>query len=150
MAAFAVLHVVFAPKPWATPGIAFFADRQRVIMPGFLEIAEFATHLPLTDQIATLLPKYVMKGSFATSWHAVVSALCKNIEKVRLFMNVFVEKAKSIDAIEIHLERIRKMASHIGEDTDKSDDPFEFALADHLIDCSNTVFNAQMAKIGWI
>jgi hypothetical protein len=41
------------------------------------------------------------------------------------------------------------MASLIGEDTDKCDDPFDFALFDHLVDTSNTAFKAQMAKVEW-
>jgi hypothetical protein len=159
LAALAALHVVFSPRPSPEPCLAVIEDRQRVLFPGFFELAayqgqvrEFAVHLPLTEQIGEALPAYVLKGSFATSWHTVVGEVARDIDKLRIMLHVFLEtqEHRCPEAIEARVARVTKMAQQIGEDTDKYDDPFQFALFDHLVECSATALAAQMIRTGWI
>jgi hypothetical protein len=150
LAVYLALHHIFGARPSQSPSPLFFEGGQRLAIPGFLDLTGRTTHLPLTDQIGTLLPKYVLTGSFATSWHAIMNSMWKNINKFRIFMLAFMERTETPEGVDASLKKIKKLASHVGEDMDKSDDPFEFAILDHLIDCSNNAFRAQLGRIGWI
>jgi hypothetical protein len=159
LAGLAVLHQTFGPAPLSAQSFAIAEDRQRVLLPGFFEFEkfqvegnEFVTCLPITEQIGRLLPKYVLKGSFATTWHAVTDSIWRNLDEITLLLQIFLENQedKRPGALEAAARAAGKMAQQIGEDTDKYDDPFQFALLDHLIECSPNALVCQLTRTGWI
>jgi hypothetical protein len=133
------------------PSVLFFDDRQKVCIPGSLDGMTGIVELPLSDQIQRLLPKFVLKGSFSTSWMAAVNSISKTLTKLALLLNTFVaeEKQQKVPAASV-LARVKQLAMQETTDTRKTDDQFQFAVMDHLIETSNNAFHAQAVKVGWV
>lgn len=161
---FSFLHAWFSPRVFCIPSIMFFEDRQKVCMAGFADFSAPQTsfHIALTKNIETLLPKFVLRGSFSTSWMTFATALSKHAEKVRFYMNGLVSRAvrQSLvkmdqsqpmrDPVEVCIRRLALMALPMGEDTDKSDDIFPFSVLEHLIENSQNAVKSQFSHFGWI
>lgn len=156
------VHSLFGPVPAYIPPVMFFADRHRVCFPGFSESmhAMQPFYLPLTSNIEKLFPKWVLKGSFSTSWHTVAEGLSKNLDKTSLIYQTFQKQFAAKTAsrqypdprvrLEGYLQRLAKMTSQISEDTEKTDDVFPFSVLDHLIETSHNANLAQLVRAGWI
>jgi hypothetical protein len=76
LASVSVFQLILGSQP--LPSVLFFDDRQKVSIPGSLDGMTGIVQLPLSDQIQKPLPKFVLKGSFSTSWMAVVNSISKN------------------------------------------------------------------------
>jgi hypothetical protein len=129
----------------------FFDDRQKVCIPGSLDGMTRIVQLPLSDQIQKLFPKFVLKGSFSTSWMAAVNSISKTLPKLTLLLNSFVAQEKQQKVLAaFDLARVKQLAMQETTDTGKTDDRFQFAVMDHLIETSNNAFQAQAVKVGWV
>jgi hypothetical protein len=149
-AGYCVFHALFSPVPAPVETFVFFEDKQTFCMPGFLEEPDFIVHVPLTDQLERVFPKHVLNGSFAATWHIVVNSLLKHLPKFRLITTTLMPRAAKAEQMHLPIDRLEAMGVPMGEDTDKTDDPFHFAVIEHLIQCSNNVFKCQERRIDWI
>jgi hypothetical protein len=149
-ACFSAFHAIFNPAPTPIEPFVFFENRQTMCIPGFLEGRGAILTLPLTPQVETFLPKYVLKGPFAATWHTIMTALCKHTETVQILIGTLLPKGLPPRKRQMPAFRLLGMALQINEATEKFDDPFQFALLDHLIECSQNVFQSRLARVDWI
>ena len=159
LGAVSFLHTIFGATPAYIPPLMLFSDRYRLAYPGFSDVAArmHICHLPLTKNLETLFPKWVLKGSFSTAWHAVAEGLAKNPEKTSLIFNTFLKPLATSTGrpelrtqITIYLHKLTKMTSQMSEDTEKTDDVFPFTVLNHLIDTSVNANLAQLSRAGWV
>jgi hypothetical protein len=149
LAVASAFQILFGAHP--CPSVLFFDDRQRVCIPGSIGENNHIVHLPLSDQIQKLLPRFVLKGSFSTSWGTVMNSIGKNATKLTILLTVLVpqDNAKKLPP-KAMVNRVTKLSVQITESTGKCDELFPFALLDHLIDASNNAFHAQTMRFGWV
>ena len=160
LGAVSFLHTLFGAAPAYIPPLMLFSDRHRLSYPGFSDVAArmHICHLPLTKNLEALFPKWVLKGSFSTSWHSVAEGLSKNPEKTSLIFNTFLKPIATNNGrppelrtqITIYLHKLAKMTSQMSEDTEKTDDVFPFTVLNHLIDTSVHANLAQLSRAGWV
>ena len=177
--AMSFVHFAISPLPSTLPPCMFLNDRLRLCIPGFGDILPIQiSHapiaslpiscLPITKNIEILFPKWIMRGSFGTSWNAMAATMSKNIDKMSLFFSTFlcqktytkqfpgqkamrsVQTKLTRDQVRHYIERMIKLAPQIGEDTEKCDDMFPMSLLDHLIDNSRNANKAQISKAAWM
>ena len=125
----------------------FNEDRQRVCIPNFLESEDAAVYLPLTNQIHGLLPKFMLRGSFATTWYSMCNTLSLTRKKVKVFLNAI---TGAIPQAERLLTRARKSATNMDCDTEHYQGNFAFSLLNHLLETSNNVVNWNPEMISWV
>jgi hypothetical protein len=130
LASVSVFQLIFGSQP--LPSVLCFDDRQKVCIPGSLDGMTGIVQLPLSDQIQKLLPKFVLKGSFSTSWMAAVNSISKNLTKLTLLLNTFVaqEKLQKVPAESV-LARAKQLVVQETMDIGKTDDQFPFAVLNH-------------------
>jgi hypothetical protein len=142
-------HLVFGSCPMIPVPFLLLDDRQHLIIPGFAGDGSMVfPYLPLTDQVLTLLPNYVLKGTFSQAMLAIGHALWQNGSKIRVLLNAFVE-AKGQRPV-LLLRRIEHFSVVVTEDDGRKNEVFPFELLDHLITTSNNAFWAQTGRFGWI
>jgi hypothetical protein len=149
-ASFSAFHAIFSPAAVPIEPFVLFEHRNSLCMPGFLEARGAILSVPLTPLVRTFLPEYVLKGTFAGTWHIIMNTLYKHYETVHILIGTLLPKGLPVRRLQQPMYRIEAMALHTGEDTDKVDEPFQFALFDHLIECAGNVFQAQQSRIDWI
>ncbi|OHT08749.1 hypothetical protein TRFO_22664 [Tritrichomonas foetus] len=145
------LHSLFGTPQMINPPLLFYEDRQRIWFPGFMDKTITYASIAMTNQINGLLPEFVMRGSFATSWNTLATVIVSNQDRIRTCLSAIApelsEDEKQLSRLS---ERIKGFGSQIGEDTDKSDEYFPFLYLDHLIKTSKNSLLAQPTKFGWV
>jgi hypothetical protein len=91
-----------------------------------------------------------LKGSSTETWHIAVNSRVKHLPKFGLLMTALMRETAQPAQMHLPIEIIEVMAVQMGEDTDKTDDPFHLAFLEHLIECPNTMFKCQMRRIDWL
>jgi hypothetical protein len=149
LASVSVFQLILGSQP--LPSVLSFDVRQKVCIPGSLDGMTRIVELTLSDQIQKLLPKFVLKGLFSTSWMAAVNSISKTLTKLTLLLNTLVaqEELQKVPVASV-LARAKQLAVQETTDTGKTDDQFPFAMLDHLIETSNNAFHAQAVKVGWV
>ena len=144
------LHSLFGTPQMINPSFLFLEDRQRLWFPGYLEKTITYSSLPLTNQINYLLPEYVLRGSFAASWHTIANVIVSNQDRIRSCLySIAPHLTDTSQSIKL-TERINGFGIVVGEDTDKSDEYFPFLFLDHLIKTSQNCLLVQPTKFGWV
>lgn len=159
------LHTLFKLKETVTPPVIFLNDRQRLCYSGFTDLStedkqrirvQFSSSLwhslALQPQLAGLLPEYVLKGSFATSWHTLADAVNKSEDNIKVFLEALLssDSESTNRFFDTIMYRARLLAIQTSEDTDKSDEYFPFLILDRLIEMTQNTLNFETNPIGWI
>jgi hypothetical protein len=149
MGAFLAFHFIFGAKLPLLPSLCLAGDRMRCYLPGFMNsLGKGLPQMPLTQSVRLLFPEYVLRGTFSTSWQTIADVLAAHLNGVRLHLMALMPRVA--DAGEV-LERTRRMAScEVTAETDKPDEPFPFALVDHLIGVSSDSLLSQPYAYSWI
>jgi hypothetical protein len=149
LAVVSAFQLLFGAHP--LPPVLFMDDRQRICIPGSIGGASIVMHLPLTDQIQRMLPGFVLRGSFASTWQTVVNAIHKNVTKLTICLTALLpqDTAKRPSSRSM-IMRVEKASVQTAREATKSDDEFPFKLLDHLIDISSNAFPAQTIRFGWV
>jgi hypothetical protein len=150
LAAAAAMHEVFGSNGWAISPFLFAADRHRVFEPGFVaDGSERVWHfLPITDQIAGALPKFVLNGAFATAWNTIMSGMAEKMEKIRVVIEALLPEKDEAFIGDIE-RRVQKMGVKI-VDGEPAEVHFPFDLMEQMIENSNNVWKAQTNRFGWL
>jgi predicted dinucleotide-binding enzyme len=125
------------------------ADRQRVSDPGFIAQAERVWHfLPVTDQIAGMIPGFVFEGSFATAWNSVTRGMAEKVETMRVVLETLLQgnDGRCVRDIEGCIQKLGVKVV----DGEAKNTQFLFDLMEHMIENSNNVWKAQTNRIGWL
>jgi hypothetical protein len=147
LAAAAAMHEIFGSNGFAVSPFMFAADRQRVFEPGFIAQGERVWHfLPVTDEIAGMIPRFVFEGSFATTWNSVTSGMAEKVEKVRVVLEALFPRNDERCVRDIE-ERIQKLGVKV-VDGEAKNTQFPFDLIEHMIENSNHVWKAQTNRFG--
>jgi hypothetical protein len=129
LAAFSYLRFLFGVKLATPPGIEFFGDRLRSTMPGFFQLPDGGMpQLPITPTVREFLPRYVLKGTFTTTFLTMGEAMNRHSGKVATVLAALWPDEKWQDGVKKVLKRAEHMAGVISEEGDKTDDPFPSAL----------------------
>jgi hypothetical protein len=125
-----------------------FGEQVRVSIPDFLRFGDEMPAMPLPGSVRTLLPRYVLYGSFATSWQTVCEVVASHRVKVRVYLEALL--GGSGEEVQEVLGRAVKLASVVSEEGEKVDEPFPFLLVSHLIDTSANSMEATAAAYSWV
>lgn len=145
------LRIAFGAGLPSIPNIFLSSDRQKVSLPGcFIKRGNYVPVAPLTRSILSIIPKFVLRGSFETSWLSTIDALSKHVTKIRLILDVLkVSESHNEVPNSTVCERIEAMAPSVGEDTEKFSTDFAFDLVSHLIENSTNITDVH-ASYAWI
>ena len=141
------LRVIFKSDLTITPTISMFNDRSRVTIPGFFIPSKHFIPLPFTQQICSVLPPFVLHGSFSTAFCVVMQNLNTYKEEAFLYTTALTNSKEFTRRL---VKSLPILAPVMNEDTDKYPDPFPFALVDNLIENGNNSFKAQCQGFSWI
>ena len=113
------------------PAVCMFGDRMRVILPGIFSKAKSTPILPLTDHLLRVLPPYILKGCFTTTWLSVFDSLNKHKLKLKIILDALNDNSEENI---IMLRRLNQLSPQESYYTDKNGDEFAFLLIEKLID----------------
>ncbi|KAK8858159.1 hypothetical protein M9Y10_013260 [Tritrichomonas musculus] len=144
------LHSLFGSPQMITPPLLFFNDRQKVCFSGFMDKTVSYASIAMTPQIETLIPEFVLRGSFAASWHTVADTALRHMETLSVILSAILPDSCDQSMMGKVFDRMKRFGNQIGEDTDKADEYFPFLYLDHLIRTSKNAMLAQPTKFGWV
>lgn len=147
---FSAFRFMLAMELPLLPSVCFFNERLTVVIPGFLDAEQGLPQLPLTGSIRKLLPDYVLKGSFTTSWHTVTDVFSRHIDKVRIVLGAVAPDEKVTRLTANLNRRAILLGVHVAEETEKLDEPFPFILLDHLIENAENSLDSHTTAFAWI
>lgn len=85
------LHFIFKSRIPTLPSLMLFKDRQKCCIPDFLNYSPRATrYITQTPLISGLLPEFVMKGSFSTSWQIIADSLSMYKDRVKIVLRALI------------------------------------------------------------
>lgn len=148
LAACSVMRFVFQAALSPVPNLAIWGESRKVSIPDFMKVPSGPAQLPLTGSLKPFLPSFMLKGTFACTWHAVSDVLWTHREKIRLLLMAVSDLPD--ENIEVVLDRSGRMAPVESEVGDKSDDPFSFLVLDQLLESAENRLLSQPFAYSWI
>ena len=151
-ACYSYLKFIFQTPYLLIPSFMFCSDRQRMFLPGFIDDKHHWTvvYPALTEQIQMLFPSFVLRGSYAATWHTMASTFASRRDTIRVYLRAVLPEQMIPRMIDRVMKRSVRAAVGMNSETDKCEHSFAFALFDHLVDVSNNAVRAQMNMIAWI
>jgi hypothetical protein len=150
LAAQIVLRFVFGSGLAPIPTLCLFGDFLRIAVPGYFGAKVGLPQLPLTEAVLRFVPKFVLTGSFATSWNTVPDVLWKHRKKFRIILGALLPDEVRAEDAEGVIAVCGKLASQAKEEADKAGRPFPFALLDHLIENAANSVLATLDIYAWM
>jgi hypothetical protein len=148
LASSAVFRFFFRAALPILPAIGLFADHLRVCFPGFFRAEAGLPQLPTPPSFLRLLPRFVLGGSFSTTWWTIAEVMMNNHDKIRVFLSgLGVGEPEEVDEV---IDRACKMANGMAEGGEKTDEPFHVLLLDHLISGAENSLLSQPFAFSWI
>jgi hypothetical protein len=133
--AWSCLRFIFKSPLPVLPSLGMFNDGLRVYLPGFFSFSRGTPQVAFVRSVLNFLPKFVLLGSFSTSWSTVAHILWEHRKKLRFILGALrPDVDKDILSCEEIVETAGRMASQVREEADKVDVPFPFVLLNHLIE----------------
>jgi hypothetical protein len=142
--AFAFFAVLLRVPLPLLPSAMLFDDKRCVCMPNFLGAKPTVGYLPLTEQIAGMLPPFVLRGTAAADWHAIAEAVVKHKSWIKILLDAMVERQVG----ERILSAVRMVAPVAEEEA--GGEQFAFRLFEHLVEASGDALRAQTTGFAWI
>jgi hypothetical protein len=151
LACFACFYAAFNARHFSLPGV-FFDERHRMYIPGFIAgIAEGANSpMPITDQIKTAFPPFVLRGAVATTWHIVANVLFEKREVIRVFLTAILPQDNAAAVVPVFMERARALGGRAPVGNPGYDSCFPFDVFEHLVETANNSMHAQHLYFAWI
>ena len=150
LAAFSVINFIFGASLPTMPSLCLPKYPMRLTIPGFFKFLDKGPLLPLTPSIRELLPPYLLKGVFTTTWHVMADAIGRHPEKMKITIAALGPRDLPIEKCMEFLARARKLSVQVATETEKLDEPFPFILLDHLIDTAANTMDACESPYSWI
>lgn len=149
IASYSALKFLFMSEFKYNMNIVFGITRQTCFIPNTTKTGSRVIHLPLTPTIRGAFPMFTLKGIFSATWQTVMETMSTKRDKIRVILGGLVNTEPD-RVTKTVLRRAEICSTMVGEDTDKEELPFPFALINHLIDNSGNAFMAQELTFGWI
>lgn len=90
-AVYSYLHFLFSNPIPTIPSLLLCKDRRRLFMPDFLNpTLSPSRYIIQTPLLKGLLPDFVMRGSFAATWHITANSIYANKDRLQLLMSALV------------------------------------------------------------
>ena len=150
LAAYSVIHFIFGASLPIMPSLCLPKHPLRLTIPGFFKFLDKGPLLPITPAISEMLPLYLLKGTFTTTWHVVADAIGRHPEKMKITIAALAPRDVSLEKCMEFLARAKKLSVQVATETEKLDEPFPFILLDHLIDTAANTMEACESAYSWI
>ncbi|OHS97546.1 hypothetical protein TRFO_36238 [Tritrichomonas foetus] len=150
-AAYSSLRFIFGTRLPSIPNICIFGDAMKCCIPSFFEFNDQdLPQVPLTKHFVEFVPKYMINGTFATTWNSIPEVLANHQTQLIVYLKALVPDNLPLNKIERVRTRVEKMASQASEIGDKVDKIFPFEVFNHLIECSQNSLNSQPFAYAWL
>jgi hypothetical protein len=150
LAAFAYLRFLFGVGLPRIPAIELFGDRLRTVLPGFFQTRQRVPQMPLTPSVRTFLPRYVVRGSFETTFLVMADAVGRHRGRVKVVLEALWPEDKWQEGVTAVMERADKMAPAMAEEGDKTDEPWSSTLSEHLVETAGDSLAGTKYTFGWL
>jgi hypothetical protein len=149
--AWSCLRFIFRSPLPVLPSLGMFNDGLRVYLPGFFSFTKGTPQVAFVRSILNFLPKFVLLGSFSTSWNTVAHVLWEHRKKLRFILSALrPDVDEAVLTCEEIIETTGRMASQVREEADKVDIPVPFVLLTHLIETAGNSILSTTDALAWI
>ena len=148
------INVIFKRNLPLIPNFSLGSNGRCIFLHGFLQKEkdnESPVSIPLTESILHLIPRFVLNGSFTTTFLSTSDSLHRIMRKFRVILSVLMDgfEGCGVEDTEEVCKRIETLTPAVSQDTEKTCQEFPFAVVDHLIsEASNR--NASFNSYAWI
>jgi hypothetical protein len=148
-AAFAFFRVMAQAELPIAPSAMLFDDRRRLCIPNFLTAPRGAVGLPLTDQLAGMLPACVMRGTVAVTWHVLADTIARNADMIKVVLDAVLEPGARDVGNRLLGQAVKASTVVVGE-MEPDADGFPFRLFEHLVETSGDAWRSRAHAFAWI